>query len=127
MGISYHRMRKLLAEKEMSEAQLRKAADIAPNTMTKLKRNEPVNLSILCRICEVLECDFGDLMEYIPQPAKEIFSEQNAAEFVQEDLQSAADESQPNVLSQTEMQLDEMEKMLTALLGEISDSRDISQ
>lgn len=41
-------------------------ADIAPNTMTKLRRDEPVNLAILDRACAVLGCDIGDVMEFIP-------------------------------------------------------------
>ena len=61
MAISYNRMWKLLVDKKMSKADLRKAADIAPNTMTKLRRDEPVNLAILGRICDVLSCDYGDL------------------------------------------------------------------
>ena len=67
MAISYNKMWKLLVDKKMSKADLRKAANIAPNTMTKLRRDEPVNLAILCHACEVLECDFGDIMEYIPE------------------------------------------------------------
>ena len=65
MGISYNRMWKLLIDKKMSKADLRKAADIAPNTMTKLRRDEPVNLAILGRVCKVLGCDYGDIMQYI--------------------------------------------------------------
>ena len=67
MAISYNKMWKLLVDKKMSKADLRKAANIAPNTMTKLRRDEPVNLVILCRACEVLKCDFGDIIEYIPE------------------------------------------------------------
>lgn len=66
MAISYNRMWKLLVDKKMSKADLRKAADIAPNTMTKLRRDEAVNISILGRICDALGCDFGDIIEYIP-------------------------------------------------------------
>ena len=51
----------------MSKADLRKAADIAPNTMTKLRRDEAVNLAILARICETLDCDFGDIIEYVKE------------------------------------------------------------
>lgn len=65
MGISYNKLWKLLVDKKMSKADLRKRAGIAPNTMTKLRRDEPVNLAILGRCCEVLECNFGDLMDYI--------------------------------------------------------------
>jgi DNA-binding Xre family transcriptional regulator len=38
--------------------------------MTKLRRDEAVNLAILGRICDVLDCDFGDIMEYIKEPAE---------------------------------------------------------
>ena len=66
MAISYNKLWKLLVDKKMSKADLRKTADIAPNTMTKLRRDEPVTLAILGRICMVLECDYGDIMTYVP-------------------------------------------------------------
>lgn len=66
MAISYNKLWKLLIDKNMTQAELRKAADIAPNTMTKLRRNEPVNLSIIGRACAVLGCDIGDVMEFLP-------------------------------------------------------------
>lgn len=66
MAVSYNMLWKLLVDKKMSKADLRKAADIAPNTMTKLRRDEPVTLAILGKICNVLECDYGDIMTYVP-------------------------------------------------------------
>lgn len=60
-------MWKLLVDKKMSKADLRKTADIAPNTMTKLRRDEAVNLATLGRICEILNCDFGDIIEYVKE------------------------------------------------------------
>ncbi len=66
MPVSYNKLWKLLVDKKMSKADLRKAADIAPNTMTKLRRDEPVTLAILGKICNVLECDYGDIMTYVP-------------------------------------------------------------
>ncbi len=65
MALSYNRMWKLLVDKKMSKSDLRKAASISPNTMTKLRRDEAVNMVILERICETLCCDFGDIMQYI--------------------------------------------------------------
>lgn len=53
MAISYNKMWKLLIDKNVSTADLRKIANIAPNTMTKLHRNEPVE--ILGRVCAVLQ------------------------------------------------------------------------
>ena len=71
MSISYNKLWKLLIDKKMSKADLRRAADISPNTMTKLRRDEPVNLSILSRVCDVLECDFGDIIQHIPNAENE--------------------------------------------------------
>ncbi len=72
MALSYNKMWKLLIDKKMSQSELRKAADIAPNTMTKLRRDEAVNLAILGRICNVLDCDFGDIIEYVKEEVKEV-------------------------------------------------------
>lgn len=63
-------MWKLLIDRKMSKADLRKATKIAPNTMTKLRRNKTVNLAILSKICDVLDCDFGDIIEYINDSSK---------------------------------------------------------
>lgn len=64
MAVSYNRLWKLLIDKKMSKADLRKAAGLAPNTMTKLRRDELVAMSVLERICETLDADFGDIVEY---------------------------------------------------------------
>ena len=67
MGISYNKLWKLLVDKKMSKADLRKAAGIAPNTMTRLRRDEEVTLSVLNRICVVLDVNIGDVMEFVPE------------------------------------------------------------
>ena len=64
---THNRLWKLLIDKKMSKAGLRKAAGIAPNTMTKLSRDETVTLAVLEKICAVVDADFGDIMEYIPE------------------------------------------------------------
>ena len=66
MAVSYKRLWKLLVDKEMSKSDLRKKAEIAPNTMTKLRRDEEVSLTILSKICKTLNVDFGDIVEYVP-------------------------------------------------------------
>ena len=53
MNVSYNRLWKLLVDKKMSKADLRRAAGIAPNTMTKLRRDEDVSMEILRKICTV--------------------------------------------------------------------------
>ena len=67
MAVSYNRLWKLLVDKKMSKADLRKAAGLAPNTMTKLRRDEPVAMGVLEKICAAPDTDFGDIMEYIKE------------------------------------------------------------
>ena len=65
MAVSYNRLWKLLVDKKMSKADLRKASGIAPNTMTKMRRDEEVTLSVLGKICKTLDVDYGDIMEFV--------------------------------------------------------------
>lgn len=59
----------MLAERDMSKAQLRRAAGIAPATFTKLRRHQEVSLSVLLKIAQVLECDVGDMMSFVKDDA----------------------------------------------------------
>lgn len=65
MSVSYNKLWKLLIDKKMSASELRKIAEIAPNTMTRMRKDQDVSLAVLGRICDCLECDFGDVVEYI--------------------------------------------------------------
>lgn len=67
MAVSYNRLWKLLIDKKMSKADLRKQAGLAPNTMTKLRRDEPVAMGVLEKICGAIDADFGDIVEYIKE------------------------------------------------------------
>ena len=65
MKISYKKLWIMLVEKEISQATLRKDLNIASGTMTKMRRNEEVALSVLLRICEYLDCNIGDICEAV--------------------------------------------------------------
>lgn len=65
MEISYKKLWKLIIDKDMTNVSVRKAAGVSPATFTKLKKNETVSLEVLLKICSVLECDFGDIIEII--------------------------------------------------------------
>lgn len=65
MAVSYNRLWKLLIDKNMSVAEMRRAADIAPNTVTRMKKGQEVTMSVLEKICAVLDADFGDIVEYV--------------------------------------------------------------
>lgn len=63
MPVNYKKLWILLIEKHLTKAQLRKDAKLSPATLTKLNKNEYVSLEILTRICAVLNCDIGDIVE----------------------------------------------------------------
>ena len=65
MEISYKKLWILLIEKNISPATLRKDLNIATGTMTKMRRNEDVALSVLLRICEYLDCNIGDICDAV--------------------------------------------------------------
>ena len=67
MAVSYNKLWKLLIDTKMSKADLRRAAGIAPNTMTKLRRDEEVSLAILGKICVALDTNIGDIVDFVPQ------------------------------------------------------------
>lgn len=67
MTISYDKLWKLLIDKDMSAVDLRLATGIAPNTMTKLRRDEEVSMTVLVKICTALNANIGDIMDLIPE------------------------------------------------------------
>lgn len=66
MIISYKKLWKLLIDCDMSQSELRLKAGIAPNTMTKLRRNKEVAMCVLIKICTTLKVNIGDIMDLIP-------------------------------------------------------------
>lgn len=67
MKVRYNKLWKLLIDKEMKKSQLREAVRASKSTFAKLGKNENVTLPVLLNICEYLECDFGDIMEAVPE------------------------------------------------------------
>ena len=67
MAISYKKLWKLLIDKDMTAVDLRQATGIAPNTMTKLRRDEEVSTTVLIKICHALDANIGDIMDLIPE------------------------------------------------------------
>ena len=67
MAISYKKLWKLLIDKDMTAVDLRQATGIAPNTMTKLRRDEEVSMTVLIKICHALDANIGDIMDLIPE------------------------------------------------------------
>ena len=65
MTISYKKLWIMLAEREMSKAELRRLAGLSPATLTKLRRNQSVSMEVLMQIAEVMDCNIGDMMDFV--------------------------------------------------------------
>ena len=65
MKVSYNKLWKLLIDREISQADLRKSVEMSPNTMTKMRKNEEVSMGILLKIATYLDCDISDMVEFV--------------------------------------------------------------
>ena len=64
MTINYNKLWKLLIDKNIKRTELCNLAGISTNAMAKLGKNESVQIEILLKICEKLECKLDDIVEY---------------------------------------------------------------
>ena len=66
MAASYKKLWKLLIDRDMKKKDLRMLTGLSSSTIAKITKNEPVSTDVLVKICSVLQCDIGDIMEMIP-------------------------------------------------------------
>ena len=66
MEVCYKKLWKLLIDKDMKKRELESKADIGKSTVAKMTRGEHVSMDVLLKICDALQCDFGDIIEAIP-------------------------------------------------------------
>lgn len=64
--ISYKPLLKILIDKDLKKQDLISLADLSKATIAKLSKNEYVSLEVIDRLCAALNCQPGDLLEYIP-------------------------------------------------------------
>ena len=69
MAVSYNKLWKLLIDKGMTKTQMRLRADISTTTLAKLGKNETVSMDVLLKICKLLDCNVGDIMDVINEEA----------------------------------------------------------
>ncbi|HMM00532.1 MAG TPA: helix-turn-helix transcriptional regulator [Bacilli bacterium] len=67
MMISYNKLWKLLIDKGINKKQLIELTGVSSSSIAKLTKGENVTTDVLCKICKALNCDFKDIMEYIPE------------------------------------------------------------
>ena len=65
MGISYKRLWKLLIDKDMTKMDLRQATGVSTATIARMSKDEPVSMEVLMKVCEVLDCNWGDIPDIV--------------------------------------------------------------
>lgn len=65
MTISYKKLWKLLIDKDLMKKDLQKEAGISWATMTKMSKGEVVSTEVLMKVCKVLHCNVGDIIDFI--------------------------------------------------------------
>lgn len=63
--ISYKKLWKLLIDKDLNKKTLSQLANISQSTLTKMSKGESVNIEMLVRICNALDCEFYDIIELV--------------------------------------------------------------
>lgn len=65
MEYSYKKMWKTLIDKNMKKTDLMREASLSSSTVAKMSKNLPVSLEVLGRICKILNCNIGDILEIL--------------------------------------------------------------
>lgn len=63
LKINYNKLWKLLIDKGMNKTDLKNATGISSSTIAKMGKNEPVSMDSMLKVCKVLNCDIGDIVE----------------------------------------------------------------
>ena len=72
MTVSYKKLWKLLIDKDMMKKDLQVKANISWATVTKMSKNETVNMEVLMKICQALDCRIEDIVEFVPDGSVEV-------------------------------------------------------
>ena len=71
MPVCYDKLWKLLIDKKMTRTDLKSAAGISFNVLAKMGKSEFISMESLYKICSVLNCDIGDIVEFEKLEGKE--------------------------------------------------------
>lgn len=70
--VSYNKLWKLLIDKGLNKQELINISGISTASVAKLTKGQNITTDVLCKICKALDCDFGDIMEYIKTNDNEV-------------------------------------------------------
>lgn len=66
VALSYKPLWKLLVDKDLLKQDLRQQAQLSSTSMARLNNGENIQTDTLLRICQVLDCQIGDIVDVIP-------------------------------------------------------------
>lgn len=64
MGYCYEKLWNRAYNYHLNKTSLRDKAGLSNSTLARLSKNKTVSMEVLARLCECLECDIGDIVEY---------------------------------------------------------------
>ena len=70
MAVSYKKLLHLMIEKDISNTQLMREANISANIITKLRTGQYIALDKVECICNAMNCGVDDILEFIPEISK---------------------------------------------------------
>ena len=66
MSIKYEKLFALMKEKGLTSYKIRKKNIISQSALTSLRNEKSVTIDTIAALCEALNCQPGDIMEYTP-------------------------------------------------------------
>jgi putative transcriptional regulator len=66
MDVSYKKLWKLLIDKDMKKKDLQAKSGVSWTSITKLSKGETVSMEVLMKVCMALDCNVGDIVEFMP-------------------------------------------------------------
>ena len=66
MAISYNRLWKRMIDHDLSKTAMTHRENISTNGLARLGKGAPVSMESMEKICKVLNCNIGDVMEFVP-------------------------------------------------------------
>lgn len=70
MSVCYKKLWKMLIDRDMKKKDLQAKSGVSWASISKLSKGETVSMDVLIKICKVLDCDIGDIMELIPEESE---------------------------------------------------------
>jgi DNA-binding Xre family transcriptional regulator len=74
MAVNYNKLWKKLIDRGMSKTDLMNKAKLNSVTLAKIGKNKYISMNTLDKICNALDCDFGEIMEHVKEENREVLS-----------------------------------------------------